>query len=98
MPGEGFEALEVRSGGGLYAKEVSTGRQVPVYRELRDTRTALFLDRLPQGIWEIRFRLRSESPSSFHGLPTKVHAMYVPEIRANGAETRVAVESIGGAR
>jgi len=36
--------------------------------------------------------LRAETPGAFHGLPVLAHAMYVPEIRANGAEHRVAVE------
>jgi uncharacterized protein YfaS (alpha-2-macroglobulin family) len=68
-----------------------TGRQRWVYQELRDRKVALFLDKLPEGVWEIRYDLRAEVPGEFHALPVVGHAMYVPEIRANGAELRVEV-------
>ena len=69
-----------------------TGRQRWVYQELRDRKVALFLDKLPEGVWEIRYDLRAEVPGNFHALPVVGHAMYVPEIRCNGAELRVKVE------
>ena len=68
-----------------------TGRSQPVYRELRDRKVALFIDHLPQGVWEIRYVLRAEVPGVFHALPLVGQAMYVPEIRANGDETRLEV-------
>jgi hypothetical protein len=67
-------------------------QQVPVYQELRDRNVALFIDRLPEGHWEIRYRLRAETPGRFHGMPVLGHAMYVPEIRCNGEEIRLEVE------
>jgi uncharacterized protein YfaS (alpha-2-macroglobulin family) len=108
----GFEAIEVQSGGSLYASELKvsavdrkttagsrplpsdtqTGRTRLVYRELRDRKVALFIDKLPQGIWEIRYTLRAETPGRFHALPLLGGAMYVPEIRANGEEVRVTLE------
>ena len=103
----GLEAVQVRSGERLYAKELKrvagssseerregvdyTGRTRWIYQELRDRKVALFLDRLPEGIWEIRYELRAETPGSFHALPVLGHAMYVPEIRCNGAEVRIEV-------
>lgn len=69
-----------------------TGRQRWVYQELRDRKVALFLDKLPEGVWQIRYDLRAEVPGQFHALPVLGHAMYVPEIRCNGAELRVKVE------
>jgi len=104
----GLEAIEVTSGGSLYAAELKpsavelrlnggadevdmTGAQRGVYRELRDRKVALFIDKLPQGVWEIRYTLRAETPGKFHAMPLQGHAMYVPEIRANGAEHRVTV-------
>jgi uncharacterized protein YfaS (alpha-2-macroglobulin family) len=104
----GFEAVEVRSGGSLYAREVKrsaapvtsasagerdefTGRTRWVYPEWRDRKAALFVDHLPQGIWELRYEFRAETPGRFHALPVVAHAMYVPEIRANSAELRVNV-------
>jgi uncharacterized protein YfaS (alpha-2-macroglobulin family) len=140
----GFEAVEVRSGESLYARELKsgeverklggannsqstattpqpkaarqavrrsairpmpspqpapnadendfTGRQRWVYQELRDRKVALFLDKLPEGVWEIRYDARAEVPGQFHALPVVGHAMYVPEIRCNGAELRVRVD------
>jgi alpha-2-macroglobulin len=68
-----------------------TGRSRWVYQELRDRKVALFIDHLPEGFWQISYELRAEAPGSFHALPVLGHAMYVPEIRTNGAETRVKV-------
>ncbi len=102
----GFEAVDIRSGESLYARELKSGavegarsgdpadytdRQEWVYRELRDRKVALFVSNLPQGYWEIRYDVRAEAPGTFHALPVLGHAMYVPEIRGNGAETRVRV-------
>lgn len=68
-----------------------TGRTRWVYQELRDRKVALFLDKLPEGVWQLRYDLRAEVPGVFHALPVLGHAMYVPEIRCNGAELRVTV-------
>ncbi len=69
-----------------------TGRTRWVYQELRDRKVALFIDKLPEGVWQIRYHLRAEVPGQFHALPVLGQAMYVPEIRCNGAEIRVNVE------
>lgn len=68
-----------------------TGRARWVYQELRDRKVALFIDRLPEGVWQVSYEMRAEAPGAFHALPVLGHAMYVPEIRTNGAETRVRV-------
>ena len=62
-----------------------------MYPEWRDRKAALFVDKLPQGFWELRYEFRAETPGRFHALPVLAHAMYVPEIRANSAEVRVSV-------
>lgn len=69
-----------------------TGRSRWVYQELRDRKVVLFIDKLPEGVWEIRYTLRAEVPGKFHALPVMGHAMYIPEIRANGAEIRFSVK------
>jgi alpha-2-macroglobulin len=69
-----------------------TGRARSAHQEMRDRQVAFFLDKLPQGLWELRYELRAETPGRFHGLPVLGHAMYVPEIRANGAELRLEVQ------
>jgi uncharacterized protein YfaS (alpha-2-macroglobulin family) len=66
-----------------------TGQTVSVYQEMRDNRTAFFIDKLPEGVWEIRYETRLEAPGSYHVLPTRVEAMYVPELRGSGAENRM---------
>jgi len=68
-----------------------TGRSRWVYQELRDRKVALFIDRLPEGVWQVSYEMRAEAPGQFHALPVLGHAMYVPEIRTNGAETRIKV-------
>jgi uncharacterized protein YfaS (alpha-2-macroglobulin family) len=72
-----------------------TGRERWVYEELRDRKVALFIDKLPQGVWEIKYDYRAEVPGDFHALPVLGRAMYVPEIRCNGQEVRVTVEEAG---
>ena len=68
-----------------------TGRTRWVYQELRDRKVAMFIDKLPEGVWEIRYDFRAEVPGQFHALPVLGQAMYVPEIRANSAEVRINV-------
>ena len=68
-----------------------TGRTRWVYQELRDRKVALFIDHLPQGVWQLSYEMRAESPGAFHALPVLGHAMYVPEIRTNGSEVRIRV-------
>ncbi|MBI4325878.1 MAG: alpha-2-macroglobulin [Chloroflexi bacterium] len=69
-----------------------TGRTRWVYQELRDRKVALFIDKLPEGVWEIRYDLRAEVPGQFHALPVLGHAMYVPELRCNSDEVRLRVQ------
>ena len=94
----GLEAVQIQSGQPLYAREINpktklpTGRNAWVYQELRDRKVALFIDKLPQGLWELSYDLRAEVPGEFHALPTLGHAMYIPEIRGNGDEVRLTVE------
>ncbi|HEU4521027.1 MAG TPA: alpha-2-macroglobulin family protein, partial [Thermoanaerobaculia bacterium] len=87
----GLEAVALQSGDALSATEAKTQRSVRVHQELRDRKVALFIDHLPQGIWEVRYTLRAEVPGSFHALPLLGQAMYVPDIRANGDEVRLTV-------
>ncbi|HEX8619430.1 MAG TPA: alpha-2-macroglobulin family protein, partial [Thermoanaerobaculia bacterium] len=88
----GLEAVELQSGQPSYATNPTTKQTAWVYQELRDRKVALFVDRLQQGVWEIRYTLRAEVPGTFHALPLMGQAMYVPDIRANGDEVRVGVK------
>lgn len=87
------DAVEARlSGAPRTAAERFTGAREWTHRELRDRKVALFLGRVPQGVWELSYVLRAETPGQFHALPLVGQAMYVPEIRANDAECGVAIE------
>ncbi len=83
--GRGQRTLNERPSAGY------TGKTRQVHQELRDRKVAIFLDQCPEGLWELRYDLRAESPGSFHALPLMAGAMYVPEVRANGAELRLTV-------
>ena len=54
--------------------------------ELRDEKVVFFVGTLAQGEHLLRYRLRAEVPGAFHALPTRLFAMYVPELKANGEE------------
>ncbi|HET6647906.1 MAG TPA: hypothetical protein VFH01_11315, partial [Pyrinomonadaceae bacterium] len=98
--GENLFVRELKSGA-LNGKNVAlmnhssandfTGRQRWVYQELRDRKVAMFIDKLPEGVWQLSYEMRAESPGAFHALPVLGHAMYVPEIRTNGTEVRLRV-------
>jgi len=88
----GFEAVALKSGETLRARRLDGSDERPVYAELRDRKLALFIDQLPEGSWEIHYELRAQTPGAFHALPLIGQAMYVPEIRANGAELRLRVD------
>jgi len=47
----------------------TTGRTRWVYQELRDRKVVMFIVKLPQGVWELRYQLRAEVPGDFHALP-----------------------------
>ncbi|MCI0416561.1 MG2 domain-containing protein [bacterium] len=97
--GESLYAQELKAGKAgantispLPDSGIYTGDTRWVYQELRDRKVALFVDKLREGIWEIRYDLRAEVPGKFHALPLLGYAMYVPEIRANSNEVRITVE------
>jgi uncharacterized protein YfaS (alpha-2-macroglobulin family) len=64
---------------------------VYAHAEWRDRKAAFFVDRLGEGFWELRCEYRAETPGRFHALPVMAEAMYIPELRANGGETRLTV-------
>ena len=41
-----------------------TGRTRWVYQELRDRKVALFIDNLPEGVWQLSYEMRAEVPGS----------------------------------
>ena len=77
----GCEPVELRSG---YAY----GNGVCSNMELRDEKVTFFATYLPKGTHSISYKLRAEIPGDFHQMPTKVTAMYVPEIWGIADENR----------
>jgi len=68
-----------------------TGRTSWAHPEWRDRTVSVFVHRLPEGLWELRYRFRATTPGTYHALPVVAQAMYVPEIRGNSSEWRVEV-------
>ncbi|MDA3963214.1 MAG: alpha-2-macroglobulin, partial [Planctomycetota bacterium] len=67
----GVESVDVRSG--YYTDGLRA------YRELREDRVALFVQRLARGSHSIAYRVRAEIPGNFVALPAQAGAMYAPE-------------------
>ncbi len=84
MKAAGFEPVALRSGYG--------GNELGAYMELRDDRVSLFVTRLARGRHSVSYRLRAEIPGKFSALPTRVSAMYAPELKANSDEIKLRIK------
>ena len=88
MKAAGFEPVALRSGYGENANNSGMGN---AYMQLRDDRVSLFVTRLARGRHSISYRLRAEIPGKFSALPTRVSAMYAPELKANSDEIKLRI-------
>ncbi len=88
MKPAGCEPVDLRSGGKF------AGGLCPNV-ELRDTKTVFFIGLLEQGDHILRYKLRAETPGTFHALPTNGYAMYAPEVKAISDEMRLKIEDDG---
>ena len=93
--------LEDRKAAGCEPVETSSGyngNNLGAYVEYRDDRVCFFASRIPQGRSTVSYRLRAETPGRFSALPTRVEAMYAPELRGNSDEFKANVldREIGG--
>ena len=84
MKAAGCEPVEVRSG--------YNDNELGAYMELRDDRVAFLVRSLTRGTHSLSYRLRAEIPGQFSVLPTRVSAMYAPELKANSDEMTLRVE------
>lgn len=80
----GMEPVETRSG---YRYESGMSS----YVEFRDAAVCFFVERLPQGRSKLTYRLRAETPGLFSALPTKIEAMYAPELKGNSDEFKAKI-------
>jgi hypothetical protein len=51
-----------------------------MHREYRDSKTALFADYLPAGVYEITYQVRATTPGIYHLPPAEVYEMYAPDV------------------
>lgn len=84
MKPAGCEPVDLRSGGKF------AGGLCPNV-ELRDEKVVFFIGLLEQGDSILRYKLRAETPGTFHALPTSGFAMYAPEVRAISDEMRLKI-------
>ena len=84
MKAAGFEPVDVRSG--------YNSNDLGAYMELRDERVCLFVRSLARGKHSVAYRMRAEIPGKFSALPTRAHAMYAPELKANSDEIKLRIE------
>jgi uncharacterized protein YfaS (alpha-2-macroglobulin family) len=80
----GFEPVELHSG---YA----WGEGLCANVELRDENVVFFSPRVSPGSHLLSYRLRAETPGSFHSRPTRAFDMYNPEIQAHSSSIRLDV-------
>ncbi len=83
MKAAGFEPVDLRSG--------YTGNDLGAYVEFRDERVAFFVRALARGRHSVSYRLRAEIPGQFSALPTRISAMYAPELRGNSDEIKLSI-------
>ena len=83
----GFEPVDVQSGW--------VWEGLSSYREYRDEEVVFFADRLPQGSHNLSYRVKAEIPGRFSALPTKIEAMYAPDLKGNAAEWKARIAEAG---
>ncbi|MEM8931081.1 MAG: alpha-2-macroglobulin family protein, partial [Acidobacteriota bacterium] len=83
--GAGFEPMVLTSG-----HDWSDG--LWFYREVRDSGTNFFVERLPAGEVVLRHRLRASMSGTFRVGPATVQGMYAPEFAAHSSGVELTVE------
>ncbi len=84
MKAAGFELVEINSG--------YNGNALGAYVEYRDEKVCFFTRWLSRGKHSVSYRLRAEVPGKFSALPTKIEAMYAPELRGNSDEMKLKIK------
>jgi uncharacterized protein YfaS (alpha-2-macroglobulin family) len=62
------------------------------YEEIRDSGTNFFMERLPQGEYTLKHRLRCTMAGTFKAAPATLQSMYAPEFAAYSAGRVVSIE------
>lgn len=71
----------------------TTFRTARSRREVRDDRVVTFFDRIEPGMYRVRYLARAASVGSFVVPPTRIEAMYAPEVFGRTAATTLAVRA-----
>ena len=77
----GFETVDVRSG--------YNGNSIGAYVEFKNEKVVMFARILGHGKYSISYKVRAEIPGKFSALPTKIYAMYAPELKGNSDENKI---------
>ncbi len=93
LSGERLSVIRLDSGGAEAGSRLPPRQSLKAYQELHDRNVVFFIDHLPEGVWELRYRLRAESPGHFHALPAVGRALYVPRIRGNSASSEIEISN-----
>ncbi len=62
------------------------------YQEIRDSGTNFFLERLPQGNYPFKYRLRAAVAGTFKAAPATVQPMYAPEFTAYSCGRTITIQ------
>ncbi|MFP3895303.1 MAG: Ig-like domain-containing protein [Anaerolineales bacterium] len=68
-------------------------RPWPTHIELRDEKTVLFVDNLPQGTYEYTYRIRCSTPGKFQVMPVNAYEMYEPDTFGRSAGARFTINA-----
>lgn len=79
----GFETVEARSG--------YNGNAIGAYVEYKNEKVVMFAQHLGHGKYSVSYKVRAEIPGNFSALPTKVYAMYAPELKGNSDENKIII-------
>jgi len=82
----GCEPMTLRSG---YRWDLGLAR----YEEIRDSGTNFFMERLPQGEYTLKHRLRCSMAGTFKAAPATLQSMYAPEFAAYSSGALIKVGS-----
>lgn len=67
-------------------------RPISFYREIKDSTTRFFINRLPAGKVTLRYELRPTVNGEMHLLPAQVQSMYAPEYGAHTSGGKITVK------
>ena len=71
----------------------TTYRSVPSRREVRDDRVLTFFGHIDPGMYRVHYLARAASIGTFVAPPTRIEAMYAPEVYGRTAASALTVKA-----